>query len=666
MTSFNDEHGAISIIKNQNHSSFELDEGPHLPPIPANALSPTTELATSYLSSSDGDSLDNTDFSNAVLKYISDMLMEEDLEGEAPNLHDHLALQAAEKSFYDVLGQEYPKSSESLGFAQSNQSVLDDSSTWSSVDDSSNATAINLVESMWIFDLSELEPSCTENSFMVSFENHELDSCTESLSFCNSLIPVLNHEKDIRNLSNSTESTHRHRKTIAYSEGRSNKQSAVSIEEPEEFEILDTILLYQNESETCTHQNASKNEASVKSNKHTKGCDGRTARWKKRGKKRDLVDLWTLLYQCAEAVAGNDQKATTELVRQIRQHSSPYGDGNQRLAHYFADGLEARLAGTGTPGYTPHISIRIPAADLLRSYQVYVTACPFSRMSDFFAEQHIVKLAAKASRIHIIDFGILHGFQWPSLIENLSTRSGGPPKLRITGIEFPQPGFRPAERVDATGRRLRKFCQKFNIPFEYYGIAKRWETIRYEDLKIDRSEITVINCLYKLKTLPDDTMTMNSARDAVLKLMRRINPDIFIHGVVNGTYNAPFFLNRFRDAYYHFSAMFDMIDATFPREDQERLMIEKEVWGKHATNVVACEGGERLERPESYKQWRVRHQRAGFKQLPLDQEILKKMRTIVKSNYNDNFIVDEDGQWMLQGWKGRIIYALSALVPFEK
>ncbi|KAK6795793.1 hypothetical protein RDI58_009248 [Solanum bulbocastanum] len=39
--------------------------------------------------------------------------------------------------------------------------------------------------------------------------------------------------------------------------------------------------------------------------------------------------------------------SATELLNQIRLHSSLFGDGNQILAHCFADGLEARLAGTG-------------------------------------------------------------------------------------------------------------------------------------------------------------------------------------------------------------------------------------------------------------------------------------------------------------------------------
>nr|GMC91852.1 Scarecrow-like protein 9 [Ipomoea batatas]GMC93702.1 Scarecrow-like protein 9 [Ipomoea batatas]GMC97548.1 Scarecrow-like protein 9 [Ipomoea batatas]GMC99611.1 Scarecrow-like protein 9 [Ipomoea batatas]GME17499.1 Scarecrow-like protein 9 [Ipomoea batatas] len=80
-------------------------------------------------------------------------------------------------------------------------------------------------------------------------------------------------------------------------------------------------------------------------------------------------------------------------------------------------------------------------------------------------------------RVHIIDFGILYGFQWPTFIQRIATRDGGPPKVRITSIEFPQPGFRPTERIEESGHRLADYAKSFNVPFEYNAIAKKWETI---------------------------------------------------------------------------------------------------------------------------------------------------------------------------------------------
>ena len=69
----------------------------------------------------------------------------------------------------------------------------------------------------------------------------------------------------------------------------------------------------------------------------------------------------------------------------------------------------------------------------------------------------------------------------------------------------------------------------------------------------------------------------------------------------------PFFVTRFREALFHYSALFDMLETLVPREDWERMLIEKDIFGREALNVIAHEGWERMKRPETYKQWQVRN-----------------------------------------------------------
>ncbi|OAY57863.1 scarecrow-like protein 30 [Manihot esculenta] len=655
------------------YSSF-ASFGPH--------IQPTNDFTSSSSSSLSSEGHDPNN--NVVLKYISDMLMEEDLEGKTCMLQDSLALQAAEKSLYDVLGQEYPHS---LDHCSQKVESTDDTSPWSSSVDSSKtypaADNTSVEKSNWVFNQVDLDFSGTQSSLIDSPESaligpdfhSEIQSLTvfrQGIVDGDSLVLATksNSDKERDYSPNGSRGRKNHQREDGdyLEEERSNKQSAISLAESEQSEMFDEVLLCSsesNESETCAPFEKSQNGAS-RNYGQPKGSNSRSMRGRRQGNKGEVVDLPTLLTQCAQAVAINDQRTATELLRQIGQHSSAYGDGNQRLAHYFSKALETRLAGTRMPKYIPLVSNKAPVSDILKAYQVYVKACPFKKMSNFFANQTIFKLAEKSTRLHVIDFGILYGFQWPCLIQRLSQRPGGPPKLRITGIELPQPGFRPAERVEETGHRLQRYCERFNVPFEYNVIAQKWETIKYEDLNIDRDEMTVVNCLFRFRNLPDDTVVANSARDTVLKLIRRIKPDIFIHGVVNGTYTAPFFVTRFKEALFHFSSLFDMFEVTIPREDEQRMLYEKEIFGRDIMNVIACEGTERVERPETYKQWQVRNMRAGFRQLSLDQEILKKVRCTVRSEYHKDFVVDEDGRWMLQGWKGRVINALSVWKPVRQ
>ena len=131
-------------------------------------------------------------------------------------------------------------------------------------------------------------------------------------------------------------------------------------------------------------------------------------------------------------------------------------------------------------------------------------------MSYYTTNKTIASLAMEASSIHIIDFGIYYGLQWPCIIQNLSKRPNGPPKIRITGIDFPQSGFHPSERVEETGRCLAKYCEKYNVPFEYNSIAQQWETIKLSDLKIIPNEPLVVNCLYMSHSLFDESIDDNS------------------------------------------------------------------------------------------------------------------------------------------------------------
>ena len=233
----------------------------------------------------------------------------------------------------------------------------------------------------------------------------------------------------------------------------------------------------------------------------------------------------------------------------------------QRMAHYFANGLQARIAGSGTQIYKANMTRRTSAADVLKAHHLYITAFPFFKLADFVSRKTIMNLVENETRLDIVDFGILYGFIWPSLIQQLSARPGGPPNLRITGIDFPEPGFRPAERVEQTGCRLANYVETFNVPFEFNAIAQKLDTIQIVDLKLDNNEVLVVNNMYTLKYLPDETVVVENPRDIVLNLIRKMNPHVFIQGIVNAAHGVPFFTSRFRQALFHFSTMFEIFET---------------------------------------------------------------------------------------------------------
>ncbi|GAA0155825.1 hypothetical protein LIER_13465 [Lithospermum erythrorhizon] len=383
---------------------------------------------------------------------------------------------------------------------------------------------------------------------------------------------------------------------------------------------------------------------------------------KKKLAESDVVDLQSLLLNCAQAVASNDLPDALGQLNKIKHYASSTGDAYQRVANVFVNGLEARLAGTGAQMYAAFASKRISFSEMLKSYQVYVSACPFEFNSRANANKMILKIAAKGSNLHIVDFGISYGFQYPVLIQLLSIRQGGPPKLRITGIDFPQTGFRPAELIEETGQRLANHCKRFNVPFEYQAMARHsWETIDINGLKLVRDEVQVVNCFLRFQNLPAEAVLVESPKDDILKLIRSMKPDLFLHSIANGTYNGPFFMSRFREALFYYTSLFDMLDVTLPPGDVQRSLLEKEFYGREVLNIIACEGKQRVVRPETYKQWQIRTMQAGFKIVPMEKEIGLKVN--VKAHYHKDFLFDEGCNWMLQGWKDRVLFASSCWVP---
>ncbi|KAL6604580.1 hypothetical protein ACP70R_043007 [Stipagrostis hirtigluma subsp. patula] len=372
------------------------------------------------------------------------------------------------------------------------------------------------------------------------------------------------------------------------------------------------------------------------------------------------VDLHTMLIRCAEAVAANDHRGTTDLLLLIRHHSPAMGDGTQRLAHCFAEGLEARLAGTGSQLYRSLWVNCASVARILKAYQLYMASKCFPSVQFLFSNQIIYKAIAGKNKLHVVQYGLGYGFQWPDLLRRLARRKGGPPMVRLTGIDTPQPGFRPAHLINDTARRLSDCARQFGVPFKFRSIVAKSEDVRAEDLDIDPDEVLVVNTLYHFGTLMDESVIVDrpNPKDIVLNTIRKMRPKVFIHGVGNGSSNTAFFLTRFRDALFHFSALFDITDTVMPWDNDKRLLVEQ-VYARYAINMIACEGADRVERHQGYKLWQARSKKAGLRQLPLDPDIVQMVKDKMKKENHKFFFVDEDDRWLLKGWKGRVLYALS-------
>ncbi|CAN6382181.1 unnamed protein product [Urochloa humidicola] len=443
--------------------------------------------------------------------------------------------------------------------------------------------------------------------------------------------------------------------------GRASKLATPESEEAGAREVFDEMMLRG--FDVCSK---GMEDPSVPMDKNATNADSKARkRSRARGKRHaaKVVDLHTLLVHCAKAIVIDDRRSADELLKQIKYHSSPTGDAVQRLAYCFAQGLEARMAGTGSQVYRSLTADRTPLLEFLKAYQLFMSTCCFRKVAFTFANRAIFDAAMGRSKLHIVDYGLHSGFQWPDLLRLLGTRDGGPPEVRITSIDLPQPGFRPANHMAEMGHRLSNCARQLSVPLKFRAVVAQWHTVCIDDLNVEPDEVLVVNDLFNFRTLMDESVIIDSPspRDVVLSNIAKMKPYLFIQGIVNGSYGT-FFLSRFREALFYHSALFDMLDATMPRESRLRLVLERDIFGWVALNAIACEGQDRVERGETYKQWQVRNQRAGLRQLPLNGESVEMVRDIVKNHYHKDFVIEEGQQWLLQGWKGRILLAHSMWV----
>uniref|UniRef100_A0A161XV66 Uncharacterized protein n=1 Tax=Daucus carota subsp. sativus TaxID=79200 RepID=A0A161XV66_DAUCS len=428
------------------------------------------------------------EFSDGVLKFLNQILMEEKIDEKPSMFHDPLALQEAEKSFYEVLGKQYPQQTfqPPADIYQSVESVSDYFAGSSSEASTSSGNSVgnnHYEHSQWAGDSLDLRSSIQHNqpSQYLSFSNMESrpertvasensfnNNINGSMDYSMSTHVISNifNDKDsmlqfkkgmeeaskflpsipqiVVNLDNYalpsdtkeghpavqvkvemdeiSPSSSRGRKqyqrqdSLSEEDERSSKQMAVYEEEVELSEMFDKVLLL---GPSCGKEEPIEGSAVAHlDNVTTRGAKGAKSRSVNIDNNTESVDLRTLLISCAQSVAADDRKTAYEQLKLIRQHASASGDASQRLAVIFANGLEARMAGTGTQLYAALSSKRISAIEKLKAFQVYLSACPFTKISVFFANNMIMDMASNASTLHIIDFGIQHNNLKPTSFVN--------------------------------------------------------------------------------------------------------------------------------------------------------------------------------------------------------------------------------------------------------
>lgn len=362
------------------------------------------------------------------------------------------------------------------------------------------------------------------------------------------------------------------------------------------------------------------------------------------------VRLVHALMACAEAVQQDNMKVADALVKQVGTLALSQSGAMRKVATYFAEALARRI-------YKIYPRDDSPYSDDLQMH--FYETCPYLKFAHFTANQAILEAFGTASRVHVIDFGLNQGMQWPPLMQALALRPGGPPVFRLTGIGPPQPDNRDA--LHQVGSKLAQLAEAIGVQFHFSGFfANSLADLEPSMLDICPPEVETlaVNSVFELHRL----LARPGAIEKVMASIKAMKPKIVTVVEQEANHNGPVFLDRFNESLHYYSTLFDSLEGSSgPSED---LVMSEVYLGKQICNVVACDGGDRVERHETLTQWRDRLGTAGFDPVHLGSDAFKQASMLLElSAGGDGYRVEENNGSLMLGWHARPMIAASAWQP---
>lgn len=377
------------------------------------------------------------------------------------------------------------------------------------------------------------------------------------------------------------------------------------------------------------------------------------------------LELVNLLTACVESIGSRNHEATTFFLGRLGELASPGGSTVHRLAAYFTEALVLRVV-----KLWPHIFSIAPRRELLdrmeddstMALRVLNGVSPVLRFIHFTINERLLRAFQGKERIHIIDFDIKQGLQWPSLFQSLASRPNPPAQVRITGVGESK------QELQETGARLAAFAEALNLPFEFHAVVDRLEDVRLWMLHVKERDSVAVNCVLQLhKLLYDDS---GAALTDFLGLIRSTNPEIVLIAEQEAANNDPRWETRFASSLQYYSAVFDMVDSCLPLESPARVKVE-EMLAREIRNIVSGDGGERVERHEVFGEWRKMMEERGFRCAGIGErerllsQMLLRMFACKSYGLENQGEEEHGGGGLTLRWLDQPLYTVSAWAPCE-
>nr|AQY54377.1 nodulation signaling protein 1a [Glycine max] len=376
-------------------------------------------------------------------------------------------------------------------------------------------------------------------------------------------------------------------------------------------------------------------------------CNNKDGRWAEQ-----------LLNPCAAAITGGNLNRVQHLSYVLHELASPTGDANHRLAAHGLKALTQHLSSSPSSGSITFASSepRFFQKTLLKFYEV----SPWFSFPNNIANASILQVLGEdtdnnSRTLHILDIGVSHGMQWPTFLEALSRRPGGPPPLvRLTVVTASSSlkmthHFCIGPPGDNFSSRLLGFAQSMNVNLQINKLDNcPLHTLNAQSVDTSPDEIFVVCAQFRLHQLnhnaPDE-------RSEFLKVLRNMEPK----GVILSDNNMGCCCNCCGDFTTGFSRrveyLWRFLDSTSSafkgRESDERRVMEGEA-AKALTN--------QRETNEGKEKWCERMKEAGFVGEVFGEDAIDGGRALLRK-YDGNWEmkVEDDNTSVGLWWKGQSV-----------
>ncbi|KAI5672668.1 hypothetical protein M9H77_13032 [Catharanthus roseus] len=279
--------------------------------------------------------------------------------------------------------------------------------------------------------------------------------------------------------------------------------------------------------------------------------------------------LSDLLLMAAEAIEAGNIHFASLIAMRLKNILSDQENGENpldRLAFYFTQALLYKCLSNSSVFPTQ-------TYNTISAFQLLQDLSPYVKFAHFTANQAILEATEGTKKIHVIDFDVMEGIQWPSLMVELAARADAT-CLRITAILVDKQSF---GNIQKTGFRLQELADSIRLSFFFDQILITNEE-DFEGIQIQEGHTLIANCMMNQLHMPQRGLSIVKT---FLNGLRKLSPKVVIL-VEEELFNmskdqSMSFVEFFSDALEHYAAISDSLISGFSKGCELALrVIEKE------------------------------------------------------------------------------------------